>query len=98
MQPRTGCRDRLKELRVHRLLGFAIASVVVIGGASAASARDGCGAGLHRGPAGHCRPNRAGAVVVVRPVIGNFYVHRGYWDGHRYRQHRYRHRGHWRYR
>jgi hypothetical protein len=31
-------------------------------------------------------------------VIGRNYPGRGYWDGHRYYQNRYRHHGGWRYR
>jgi hypothetical protein len=31
-------------------------------------------------------------------VIGNFYAGRGYWDGHRYYQHRDRWHNGWRYR
>ena len=65
--------------------------------ASAAEARQGCGAGFHRGPQGRCRPNR-GQAVVARPVIGVFYRGQGYWDGRRYWQHRYRRNGGWRYR
>jgi hypothetical protein len=71
--------------------------------ATAAEARDGCGRGGWRGPAGHCRYDRGPGVrgpVVVAPglVIGNYYRGRGYWDGHRYWRNRYRHHGGWRYR
>jgi hypothetical protein len=31
-------------------------------------------------------------------VIGTYYPHQGYWDGHRYWQHRDRWHGGWRYR
>ncbi len=37
-------------------------------------------------------------MVVVGPRIGVFYPGRGYWDGRRYWQHRYRHHNGWRYR
>lgn len=68
--------------------------------ATPAEARDGCGRGAHRGPAGYCRPNVNRAYVAPgRLVIGRYYGNRGYWDGRRYWQHRYRHRsGGWRYR
>ena len=74
--------------------------------AAPASAADGCGRGGHRGPYGDCRPNNGRgynnrAVVAapgVRLVIGNHYEGRGYWDGRRYYQNRYRHHGGWRYR
>ena len=61
-----------------------------------AQARDGCGAGYHRGPAGHCRPNmnRRGPVLIV----GNYYHGQGYWDGRRYWRERYRFHNGWRYR
>lgn len=65
--------------------------------AAPAEARQGCGAGFHRGPAGRCIPNRGYRAPVL--VVGNFYQGRGYWDGRRYWQNRYRHRdGGWRYR
>ena len=83
---------------MNKLFAIALAAAVVVGGTSAASARDGCGRDGHRGPAGHCRPNRGGEVVVVRPAVGVFYPGRGYWDGRRYYQHRYRHHNGWRYR
>lgn len=81
--------------------GAALAS---LSAAPAAQAREGCGPGYHRGPYGHCRPNRGewrrGPVVTERLVIGNFYTGRGYWDGRRYWHNRWRDhdRGHWRYR
>ena len=85
-------------------LALCAAGVAVAGlAATPAAARDGCGPGGHRGPYGHCRPNRGdwnrgynrgGATL----VIGNFYQGRGYWDGRRYWQNRYRHNGGWRYR
>jgi hypothetical protein len=88
---------------VNKLLGLALAATITIGAASAAAAREGCGGGYHRGPAGYCRPNkdnrfREGPAVIVRPGIGIFYPGRGYWDGRAYYQHRYRHHNGWRYR
>ena len=83
---------------MNRLLAIALATTVTIGGVSAASARDGCGRGYFRGPAGHCRPMHAGPGYVVRPVIGTFYPGRGYYYNTRYWQHRYRHHNGWRYR
>ena len=65
---------------------------------SPAEARQGCGPGYHRGPAGHCRPNmRPGRPALV---VGHYYHGQGYWDGNRYWRHRYRDhgRGDWRYR
>jgi len=70
------------------ILSAAAASLVALGAPSAADARQGCGVGFHRGPAGICRPN----------VRGAYYRGFGYWDGHRYWKSRYRHRGGWRYR
>ncbi|MGC1301642.1 MAG: hypothetical protein WA840_04635 [Caulobacteraceae bacterium] len=68
--------------------------------ASSASAAQGCGPGFHRGPYGGCRPNGGGGPVIGVPglSIGVFYPGRGYWDGHRYWQNRYRSHGGWRYR
>ncbi len=82
---------------MKRLLAIALAATVTIGGVSAASARDGCGRGYHRGPAGHCRPNM-GPGYAHRPVIGVYYPGRGYYYRDRYWQHRYRHHHGWRYR
>jgi len=89
-----------------KVLLAAVATGLTLAGASAANAADGCGPGFHRGYYGHCRPNGPGygpgpAVVAVGPVglrIGGFYAGRGYWDGHRYWQHRDGWRGGWRYR
>lgn len=85
------------------LVAIAVAVGVMAGTASVAEARDGCGRGMFRGPGGHCRVIRGpgpGAVVVLpgRPVVGNFYAGRGYWDGRRYYQHRERRGNRWRYR
>jgi hypothetical protein len=76
-------------------IGAAIAAV------APAEARDGCGPGGHRGPYGHCRPNRGpGPVVVVPggPVVGTYYAGRGYYYNNRYWHHREHWRGGWRYR
>jgi hypothetical protein len=80
-----------------------ILSALVAGAAFAATspadAAQGCGPGGHRGYYGHCRPN--GPPVVVGPgpmVVGTYYPRQGWWDGHRYWQHRERWHGGWRYR
>jgi hypothetical protein len=75
-----------------------LAAGVAIAAASPALSADGCGRGFHRGPYGHCRPNR-GDRVVFTPSIGVYYADRGgYWDGRRYWQHRERWHNGWRYR
>ncbi len=81
------------------LFALALAAGVALVATSPADARQGCGRGFHRGPYGHCRPNRGPGVVEVAPglVIGNFYAGRGYWDGHRYYPHRRHWHGNWRY-
>jgi hypothetical protein len=83
------------------LLMITLAAGAALATSTPAAAREGCGPGAHRGPMGHCRPNRG--QMYARPgtlVIGNFYQGRGYWDGQRYYQHRYRDRSRrgWRYR
>jgi hypothetical protein len=86
---------------MRRTILVTLAAASMAAAISPAAARDGCGAGFHRGPYGHCRPNRGpGAVVVApgAPVIGIYYPRRGYWDGHRYWWHRERWHGGWRYR
>ena len=81
------------------LYAIALAAVVAAGTASSASARDGCGPGGHRGPYGHCRPNRGGYVVAPGGlIVGRYYHGRGYWDGRRYYWHRERWHNGWRYR
>ncbi len=81
------------------MLALAVATTAVIGAMSTADARDGCGRGFFRGPAGHCRPmGGPRPVFVAVPRIGIFYPGRGYWDGRRYWAHRYHHHGGWRYR
>jgi hypothetical protein len=87
---------------MQKLLLAALAAGTVMAAAPAAEARDGCGPGFHRGAYGRCFPNRGPGPVIVAPggafVIGNFYPGRGYWDGHRWYQHRDRWHGGWRYR
>jgi hypothetical protein len=79
------------------MLTAALVAGTALATTAPADAAQGCGRGYHRGPAGHCRPNGYRAPG-VRLVIGNYYGGRGYWDGRRYYQHRYRHHGGWRYR
>jgi len=85
------------------ILTLALAATA-LAGATAAEARDGCGRGFFRGPAGHCRPLGAygpgyrPGFVAPGLIIGNFYGGRGYWDGRRYWAHRDRWHGGWRYR
>lgn len=85
---------------MNKLIGTALAAAIALAAASTpAIAREGCGPGGHRGPYGHCRPNRG--TLVVAPgglIVGNFYQGRGYWDGHRYWKHRQRWHNGWRYR
>jgi len=85
---------------MNKLLLIAMATGVALVSTASADARDGCGPGFHRGPYGHCRPNRGpGPVIGVigAPQIGVMYPGRGYWDGHRYWGHRGGRRGHWVY-
>ena len=72
------------------ILAIALAATVGTGmiAVSPADARGGCGMGFHRGPRGACLANNP----------GGFYHGYGYWDGHRYWQHRDRFQGGWRYR
>ena len=89
---------------MSKILAIALAAGAAIVASAPADAAQGCGPGFHRGPYGHCRPNGGpgygpgyrdrGPVL----VIGNYYHGRGYWDGHRYYQHRERFRDGWRYR
>lgn len=88
---------------MKKFLAVALAAGATLGAVTAvtpADARQGCGPGFHRGPYGHCRPNRGRDFVAVAPglVVGNFYAGRGYWDGRRYWRHRERWRNQWRYR
>jgi hypothetical protein len=84
---------------MKNMLTLALAAGIALGTATIAEARQGCGPGYHRGPAGHCRPNANNRVLVTPRglIVGNFYTGRGYWNGERYYRHRARnHRG-WRY-
>jgi hypothetical protein len=88
---------------MRKIIGVALTLGIALATVPSADARQGCGPGGHRGPYGHCRPNRGGGDrVVVAPggalIVGRFYQGRGYWDGRRYWQNRYRHHGGWRYR
>jgi hypothetical protein len=87
---------------MRKILLALVAAATALTVASPALAREGCGRNFHRGPYGRCLPNRGPAYVTpgptVRLVIGRNYPGRGYWDGHRYYQNRYRHHGGWRYR
>jgi hypothetical protein len=85
----------------YRILFAALATTASLAVAPAAMAREGCGAGWHRGAYGRCVRNGGPLRIVVapaRPVIGVYYHRHGWWDGRRYWQQRYRHRNHWRYR
>lgn len=79
-------------MKLLALIGLASAAALAI--VSPAQARQGCGAGAHRGPYGHCRSNMNGGAFVV----GRYYQHHGWWDGHRWEHHRYRYHHAWRYR
>ena len=85
-----------------KIFAAALAAGVALTAVAPADAAQGCGRGFHRGPYGHCRPNRGREVIAVAPggalVVGNFYRGRGYWDGRRYYQHRYHWHNGWRYR
>jgi hypothetical protein len=68
--------------------------------ATAAEARDGCHRGYER-HYGRCVPIRGGWDRGDRHqvwVVGRYYNGRGWWDGRRWYQNRYRHHGGWRYR
>lgn len=84
---------------MKKLLLVALAAASALSLPVAAQAREGCGPGAHRTPHGRCIANGAGwRRGGVNLVIGNFYPGQGYWDGHRYWQHRERWHGGWRYR
>jgi hypothetical protein len=86
---------------MKKILAIALVAGTAFAAASPADARQGCGPGFHRGPYGHCRPNRGDAVVAVAPgglIVDRYYSGRGYWDGNRYWQHRTRWHNRWRYR
>jgi len=91
-----------REIPMKALLAIALAAGATLVASSPADARQGCGPGFHRGPYGHCRPNRGNRVVAVAPggalIVGNYYARRGYWDGRRYWHHRTRWHSGWRYR
>ena len=77
------------------LLAVALVAGTTLAATAPADAREGCGRNAHRNPRGRCVSDfRRGPVL----VIGNYYHGRGYWDGRRYFQHRYRHHNGWRYR
>jgi hypothetical protein len=83
---------------MKKLLLLALAAGTTLGAVTAADARDGCGPGAHRGPYGHCRSNGGPVVLAPGLIVGNYYRGQGYWDGHRYYQHRERWHDGWRYR
>jgi hypothetical protein len=84
---------------MKKILLAALVAGAALMATSPADAREGCGPGGHRGPYGHCRPNRGPVVAGPGAVrVGVFYPGRGYWDGRRYWWHRERWHGGWRYR
>jgi hypothetical protein len=86
---------------MKKIMLVLLAASAAVAGTSAAEARQGCGPGFHRGPYGGCRPNGGPGPVAVVPgglIVGTYYPRQGYWDGHRYWQHRDRWHGGWRYR
>lgn len=84
---------------MNKLLLIALAAGSALAAVAPADAAQGCGPGGHRGPYGHCRPNRGSGFVGPGPlVVGTYYPHRGYWYGNRYWHNRYRWHGGWRYR
>lgn len=76
------------------IIALALAAGVTIAAVAPVNAANGCGRGFHAGPRGRCLPNRGPGPALI---VGNRYD-RGYWDGHRYYQHRERWQGGWRYR
>ena len=84
---------------MKKIFALALAAGIAVVATAPADARQGCGPGFHRGPYGHCRPNRDRVVVAPGTlIVGNFYRGKGYWDGHRYWQRRHRWHNGWRYR
>lgn len=85
---------------MKNIIAMSLIAGAALAAAAPAEARQGCGGGYHRGPAGHCRPNMQPRYGRQTLIVGNFYRGQGYWDGHRYWQNRDRDRrnGHWRYR
>lgn len=76
-----------------KILGtIALASAMALATVSPAQARQGCGAGFHRGPMGHCRPNRHREVVWV---VGRYYPGHGYWYNNQWWRHCYHNRFGW---
>ncbi len=80
------------------LAAILLTGVATIGATTSADARDGCGRGGYRGPGGHCRVMRGGPGYGAPVLIVGRRYDRGYWDGHRYWQNRYRYHNGWRYR
>jgi hypothetical protein len=83
-----------KEIPMKPLTMIGLATVLAIGSATAADARQGCGTGFHRNMHGHCVPNGRARVYVV----GSYYPGRGYWYNGRWWHSRYRYHHGWRYR
>jgi hypothetical protein len=52
-----------------KILFASVLLAATVAGFGAASAAEGCGPGMHRGPEGGCRPNRGDVVVVERPAV-----------------------------
>jgi hypothetical protein len=83
---------------MRKILLAALAASAALVSVAPAEAREGCGPGGHRGPAGYCRPNRGGVVVAPGVRVGVFYPGRPNSHGRRYWGHRDRWHGGWRYR
>ena len=83
---------------MKKLIFTAIAASTALIALNPATAAQGCGPGGHRGAYGHCRPNGGPGFGPGPVVIGTYYPHQGWWDGHRYWHHRDRWQGGWRYR
>ena len=77
------------------LTALGLASAMALIAISPANAAEGCGPGMHRGPAGACRPNRDGEVTWV---VGRYYPGHGYWYHNQWYQHRSHWHNGWRYR
>ena len=80
-------------MKVMTVIG--LATVLALGAASTAQARQGCGVGFHRNFHGRCVPNRG---MHQTWIVGRYYPHRGYWYGGRWYHHRYHGPHGWRYR
>jgi hypothetical protein len=83
-----------KMIAIALSISAAVGAVAVTAPASAAQ---GCGGGLHRGPAGRCIRN-GGPAMRNRWVVGRHYPGRGYYYNNRWYQQRYRYHNGWRYR